>query len=91
MPDADLKVYPDNDVMVERWNAGVAEAKTDCEQLGMKHVGVSEELWSAPWKLDPANPRVTGFDDYLSRKFSNNDDTTVNDDTPDDDDDCNNA
>ena len=34
---ADLKVYPDNDVMFERWNAGVTEAKIDCEQLGMKH------------------------------------------------------
>ena len=91
LPDADLKVYPDNDVMVERWNAGVTEAKIDCEQLGMKHADVSEDIWSAPWKIDPTNPRVTGFDDYLNRKFPNNDDTAKNNTPAGNDDDCNNV
>ena len=85
LPDADLAGYPEYAVMVLRWNAGVAAATIDGEQLGMKHADVPEDVWLAPWKLDPPNPQVHGFDDYLSRKFGNDGDDDADDSNPVDD------
>ena len=82
--DADLKDYPSNAAMVDAWHAGQEQAKSHCEALGMKHASLTDEMWNSPWKWDPENPRVAGFDDYLKRKYGGND-VDSSDDEDDDD------
>ena len=69
LPDADLSSYPSTPTMVAKWNTGVASATSACLALGMKHPGISDDLWTCPWKADPPNPPVSGFDEYLTRKY----------------------
>ena len=80
--DADMTSYPSDLEMNEAWKAGKADATAACVALGMKHADIVEALWNSPWTVDPPNPDVTGFDEYMSRKHSNGND---DDDTGDDD------
>ena len=83
LPDADLTIYPSTTSMVVRWNADVTAAASDCEQLGMKHAHVPDSVWVQPWKMDPKNPPVPGYDEYLRRKHCGDDDD-ADSDAPDD-------
>lgn len=95
LSDADLSSYPVYGIMVVKWNSGVSAATADCLQLGMKHADVPNDLWNCPWKADPPNPPVSGFDDYLERKYGklfdledpDDDDQDDNDEDDNDEDD----
>ena len=87
LPDADLSAYPSTDTMVVKWNSGVASATCACLALGMKHTDIPDDLWTCPWKMDPPNPPVTGFDDYLGRKYGESFDVPSVPDSDDDNDD----
>ena len=84
LPDADLSSYPSVSLMVTNWNSGVGLATADCLALGVKHAHIPNDLWTCPWKMDPKNPPVAAFDEYLARKYGQPFNDNVR--APDDDD-----
>ena len=77
LDDADLADYPTNVAMIAAWDAGKNEATADGERLGMKHVNVTDEMWSSPWKWDPKNPRVPHVDECVVWVLMSNGPTTT--------------
>ena len=71
------------------WNSGVALATADCLALAVKHADIPDDLWTCPWKMDPKNPPVADFDEYLARKYGQSFDNSSS--ASDDDDNSDNA